>query len=290
MTTDIKPFVKWVGGKRQLIQQITKYLPEQYNKYYEPFLGAGAVFFRLLPNNACINDMNEELINVYKIIRDDVESLIIDLKNHEKNNSKEYYYKIREWDRNSSYINRSPVEKAARFIYMNKVSFNGLYRVNKSGQYNVPYGRYINPKITDEDLLKRISLYLNKQTITITSVDFEVATTSVAEGDLVYFDPPYDPINMTSSFTEYQKGGFDRNEQIRLKKVADKLVKKGAKVILSNSNTKFINDLYSNKIKDAQDTVNYFIIEFLDARRNINSKADRRGKIKEVLIVSKEVE
>ncbi len=288
MTTGIKPFVKWVGGKRQLICQMSKFIPNEFNTYYEPFLGAGAVFFNLLPNKAHINDMNEELINVYKIIRNDVNNLIIQLKVHEKNNSKEYYYNIRKWDRDVFYTQRSNLEKAARFIYMNKVSYNGLYRVNKSGQFNVPYGRYTNPKIVDETLLKNISSYLNKNEIAITSIDFEKATNLVSAGDFVYFDPPYDPINNTSSFTEYQKGGFDRDEQIRLKKVADNLVKRGAKVILSNSNTKFINDLYLNKIDGAKDSVAYFIIETMNARRNINSKGDRRGKIKEVLIISKD--
>ncbi|MGE4572275.1 MAG: DNA adenine methylase [Candidatus Izemoplasmatales bacterium] len=289
MTTEIKPFIKWVGGKRQLIPQMEKYLPrEEFNDYYEPFAGAGALFFYMLPENAYINDMNTELINTYRVIRDDVENLIKILKIHEKNNTKEYYYSIRYWDRQKGYNNRSNTTKAARFIYMNKVGFNGLYRVNLKGQFNVPYGKYTNPNICDEELLRNISKYLNEKKIEFSSVDFEQAVKNVERGDFVYFDPPYDPISKTSSFTEYQKGGFDQNEQKRLKKVADDLVLRGAKVVLSNSNTQFINNLYSNKINGAKSDINYFIVELVDANRNINSKADRRGKIKEVLIISKD--
>lgn len=289
MRTDIKPFVKWVGGKRQLIPQIEKFLPtEIFNDYYEPFAGAGALFFHVLPVNAHINDMNSELINTYKTIRDDIENLIKKLKEHEKNNSKEYYYSVRLWDRQKGYNNRSNATKAARFIYMNKVGFNGLYRVNLKGQFNVPYGRYVNPNICDEVLLRSISKYFNEKNIEFSSVDFEKAVENVGRGAFVYFDPPYDPISKTSSFTEYQKGGFDQDEQKRLKRVADDLVHRGAKVILSNSNTEFINDLYRNKLADAKSDVDYFIVELVDAKRSINSKADGRGKIKEVLIISKD--
>jgi DNA adenine methylase len=266
-----------------------KFLPkEKLIDYYEPFAGAGALFFHLLPEKAYINDMNTELINVYKVIRDDVDNLIKKLKEHEKNNTKEYYYSVRSWDRQKGYNNRSNATKAARFIYMNKVGFNGLYRVNLKGQFNVPYGRYVNPNICDEELLRNISNYLNEKDIEFSSVDFEQAVENVERGAFVYFDPPYDPLSKTSSFTEYQKGGFDKEEQKRLKRVADDLVHRGAKVILSNSNTQFINDLYSNKLEDAKSDIDYFIVELVDAKRSINSKADGRGKIKEVLIISKD--
>jgi DNA adenine methylase len=163
-----------------------------------------------------------------------------------------------------------------------------LYRVNSKGQFNVPYGRYVNPTICDEDLLRKISLYLNEKDIEFSSLDFEEAVEDVGRGTFVYFDPPYDPISKTSSFTQYQKGGFSQDEQKRLKRVADDLVHRGAKVILSNSNTKFINDLYNNKLDGTKSDVDYFIVELVDAKRSINSKADRRGKIKEVLIISKD--
>lgn len=292
MKYNVKPFVKWVGGKRQLIPQMKELLPKEFNNYFEPFSGAGALFFHLQPDNAHINDMNKELIGTYESIRDDVDNLIAKLKKHAKENTKEtakdYYYTVREWDRLPGYSKRSKTTKAARFIYMNKVGFNGLYRVNLKGQFNVPYGRYVNPKICDEELLRDISKYLNEKNIIFTSKDFEDATSDVQEGDFVYFDPPYDPISKTSSFVSYQKGGFDREQQKRLKRLADDLVHKGAKVILSNSNTDFINNLYNNEIEDAKSDVDYFIIELLDANRNINSKADKRGKIKEVLIISKD--
>lgn len=289
MSNEIKPFIKWVGGKRQLIPQMERYLPREWlNNYYEPFAGAGALFFHMLPETAYINDVNTELINTYIAIRDDIDNLVKKLKEHERNNTKEYYYSVRVWDRQKGYNNRSNTTKAARFIYMNKVGFNGLYRVNLKGQFNVPYGRYVNPNICDEELLRSISKYLNEKDVMFSSVDFEQAVKDVERGAFVYFDPPYDPLSKTSSFTQYQKDGFNQEEQKRLKKVADDLVHRGAKVILSNSNTDFINNLYSNKLEDAKSDVNYFIVELVDAKRSINSKADKRGKIKEVLIISKD--
>ena len=289
MKKDLKPFVKWVGGKRQLLKEISKYLPKSYNKYFEPFLGAGAVFLHLQPSKAVVNDMNEELINAYEVIQNDVDNLIDELKKHESNNTKEYYYDIRQWDRDETKFNNlSDVKKAARFIYMNRVGYNGLYRVNRNGQFNVPYGRYKNPKIADEVLLRNLSKYLNNNNVTILSEDFEEAVKDVSSGDLVYFDPPYDPINVTSSFTQYQKDGFGKEEQKRLKLCSDALVRKGAKVILSNSNTQFIKDLYNNKIDFVKSEVGYYFISLVDARRSVNSKANKRGKIKEVLIISRD--
>ncbi len=287
MNNNIKPFIKWVGGKRQLISQMEKYLPTNFEAYFEPFAGAGALFFHLLPQKAYINDMNKELINTYITIRDDIETLIEMLKFHEKNNNKKYFYSIRILDRKPGYSNLSNTFKAARFIYMNKVGFNGLYRVNLKGEFNVPYGKYINPTICDETLLRSISKYFNENKVNFSSLDFEQAVEKVAEGAFVYFDPPYDPLSKTSSFTQYQKGGFDKKDQIRLKCVADNLVQRGAKVILSNSNTEFINNLYNNNIEEAKSNIDYYIVELVDAKRSINSKVDGRGRIKEVLIISK---
>jgi DNA adenine methylase len=288
MNNNLIPFIKWVGGKRQLLPQIKQRIPKNFGTYHEPFLGAGALFFDLEKDSARVNDLNLELVNVYETIRDDVDSLIKELNHHKSKNSKDYYYEIRDWDRSPSYTKLSPVKKAARFIYMNKVGYNGLYRVNSKGQFNVPYGRYKNPSIFDEDLLRKISTYLNSKDVKFSSVDFEEAVKDVKQGDFVYFDPPYDPLTKTSSFTKYHKDGFSSEDQKRLKRCADALVHKGAKVILSNSNTKFINDLYNNKIDDAKSDVKYFIIELIEARRSINSVADKRGKIKEVLIISKD--
>lgn len=285
--TALKPFIKWVGGKRQLLNRIKEHIPDEFRAYFEPFLGAGAVFFDLMPSKAYLNDINLELIALYEVIRDNPNELIHELAKHQNKNSKEYYYDIRSWDRSRGYANRSKVSKAARFIYLNKVGYNGLYRVNQKGQYNVPYGTYVNPKILDEPLIKHVSDYLRDNDIQFTSVDFEEAVREVQMGDFVYFDPPYDPITSTASFTAYQKNGFNQEDQKRLKRCADDLVNRGAKVVLSNSNTKFINDLYNNDIEGAQSDVEYYVIHLVDANRNINSKGDKRGAIKEVLIVSK---
>ena len=285
---ELKPFIKWVGGKRQLLDEISKYVPDNVDTYFEPFLGAGAVFFHLAPEKAVLNDINTDLIELYEIIRDNPRDLIKELGKHKRNNSKEYYYDVRNWDRSSGYHLRTKVSKAARFIYMNKVGYNGLYRVNSSGQYNVPYGKYVNPKILDESLIENVSKYLNSNKITFTSLDFEKTVETAKKGDLIYFDPPYDPLTPTASFTAYQKDGFNRDDQIRLKLCSDDLVRRGAKVILSNSNTTFINELYSNKNEGAKSDVEYYVVHLVDAKRNINSKGDRRGAIKEVLIVSKD--
>ena len=285
---DLKPFLKWVGGKRQLLPEIKKHLPNNFSSYYEPFIGAGAVFFHLVPNKAFINDLNSELILTYQSIKDHLNELIEELKSHQSKNSKDYFYEVRNWDRNDDFNTLNDYVKAARLIYMNKVVFNGLYRVNSKGHFNVPYGTYKNPNILDEKLLINISKFLNQSDIQITSTDYQEAVKGAGIGDLVYFDPPYDPISDTSAFTSYQKDGFSKQNQIELKLCADRLVEKGAKVILSNANTEFINDLYNNKIKDASAHGNYYDIHFVDASRHINSKADGRGKIKEVLIVSKD--
>ena len=285
---NIKPFIKWVGGKRQLLPEIIKYVPKTYSTYYEPFVGAGALFFELMPRKAVINDLNKELIITYKSIKSDLSKLISELEKHERNNSKEYFYEVRNWDRLEDFNKKPNYEKAARLMYMNKVVYNGLYRVNSSGHFNVPYGKYKNPNILDRTLLKNISKYLKNSDIKILSSNYLQAVKDVQKGDFVYFDPPYDPLNDTSSFTSYQKDGFNKQDQIDLKKCADQLVELGAKVILSNSNTEFINELYSNQTKSAKAKENYYDIHLVDASRHINSNPNARGKIKEVLIVSKD--
>lgn len=285
---NIKPFIKWVGGKRQLLPEILKYVPKTYSTYYEPFVGAGALFFELMPQKAVINDLNKELIITYKSIKSDLSKLILELEKHERNNSKEYFYEVRNWDRLEDFNKRPNYEKAARLMYMNKVVYNGLYRVNSSGHFNVPYGKYKNPNILDRTLLKNISKYLKKSNIKILSSNYLQAVKDVQKGDFVYFDPPYDPLNDTSAFTSYQKDGFNKQDQIDLKKCADQLVELGAKVILSNSNTEFINELFSNQTKSAKAKENYYDIHLVDASRHINSNPNARGKIKEVLIVSKD--
>lgn len=267
----VAPVLKWVGGKRQLIPEITKLLPKKITKYYEPFLGGGALLFHIQPEKAVINDLNEELINCYNIIKKEPIKLIKSLKKH-KNNS-EYFYKIRELDRTNKYTNLTNVEKASRIIYLNKTCFNGLFRVNSSGEFNSPFGKYKNPKIVDEITIKAMSDYFNNNHIEIHSTDYKKALKGIRKGNFVYFDPPYDPVSDSSNFTGYTKSGFSKQEQIELKKLCDQLNKKGVKFLLSNSATDFIKDLYKE-----------YYIKIVSAKRNINSNKNARGNIEEVLI------
>lgn len=274
--TLVVPVVKWVGGKRQIIDEIITYVPDSFSTYYEPFLGGGAVLFELQPKKAVVNDVNEELMNIYEVIKDNVDELIEGLKRHKIKNDKAYFYEIRELDRNREQYNLlTPVERASRIIYLNKTCYNGLFRVNKSGEFNAPFGNYKNPNIVNETTLRAVSAYFNKAKIRFTCQDFEDALKWSRKGAFVYLDPPYDPVSETASFTGYDKGGFDRNEQIRLKKTCDKLNKKGIKFLLSNSATDFIMDLYQD-----------YKIEVIQAKRAINSKADRRGNVDEVLVMN----
>jgi DNA adenine methylase len=272
----LQPFLKWAGGKRQLLPYIRKHLPPRSRSvmYYEPFIGAGAVLFDLQPTKAKISDANLELINCYEVIKNDVEALIEHVKTH-KTDSREYYYKIREQDRSPEYTKLTPVERASRIIFLNKTCYNGLFRVNSQGQFNVPYGNYKNPTIVDGIIIKAISNYLNQSNIEIANLDFEEAVKTAKKGDFVYFDPPYDPISDTSSFTGYNLDKFGKEEQCRLKHVYDRLTNKGCKVMLSNSATEFIKDLYKA----------YTIIT-IPANRNINSVATGRGRIDELLILN----
>lgn len=268
---EIKPFLKWVGGKRQLIPEIEKYIPENIETYYEPFIGAGAVLLHIQPKKAVISDMNSELINCYKVIKENLDELITELKKHK--NDKDYFYEVRAWDKEKEYSKRSNIEKAARLIFLNKTCFNGLYRVNKKGYFNTPFGKYTNPNIVDNDNLANLNKFFNKCKINIYNQDFEETVKNAKEGDFVYFDPPYDPLSETSSFTSYDSSGFGKKEQERLKKVVDELTKKKVKVLLSNSATDYIKNLYKE----------YTIIE-VQAKRSINSDATKRGTVSEVLI------
>lgn len=268
----ISPVVKWVGGKRQLLPEIRKYIPKRISTYYEPFLGGGAVLFDILPKKAVVNDVNSELINVYKVIRDDVESLINDLAKHK--NEADYYYEIRAYDREPSiYNNLTDIERSSRILYLNKTCYNGLFRVNQAGQFNTPFGKYKNPNIQNADTLRAVSEYFNKANIKFLSTDFEEAVKGCRKGSFVYFDPPYDPVSDSANFTGYAKSGFDRNEQVRLKKLCDKLNDRGIKFLLSNSSTEFIMDLYKD-----------YKIEIIQAKRSINSNGNDRGEVDEVLV------
>ncbi|MBR6162821.1 DNA adenine methylase [bacterium] len=263
------PIVKWVGGKRQLMFELLKNMPENYNRYFEPFIGGGALFFELQPNNAYISDMNKELINLYQVVRDNVDELVADLQKHDI--SKEYFMKIRNIDRTEEYENWSDVKKASRFIYLNRTCFNGMYRVNSKGEFNVPFGHYKNPRILDENNLINCSNLL--QRTEIKHADFSEILKKVKKDDFVYFDPPYVPLSETSSFTSYTKDGFDMDMQFKLRDVCDELDTMGVKFLLSNSDTKLVNELYEN-----------YNIKKVFASRQINANADGRGKITEVLV------
>ena len=239
----VAPVLKWVGGKRQLLGEITPLLPGQITTYCEPFLGGGAVLFSLQPSNAIVNDLNADLITVYEVIRDDVEALIASLKHHE--NTAAYFYAIRDMDRDKAkYRALSKVERASRMIYLNKTCFNGLFRVNSSGEFNTPFGQYKNPNIVNEPVLRAVSCYFRDSGIRFYSEDFAATLDRVGAGGFVYLDPPYDPVSDTASFTGYNKGGFDKSEQIRLKQCCDDLTRRGVKFLLSNSATPFIRELY----------------------------------------------
>lgn len=270
-----QPFLKWAGGKRQLLPEIRQYVPKKINTYYEPFIGAGAVLFDIQPKKAVINDINIELVNVYEMIKNHADELIEDLRKHE--NDKDYFYEIRDLDRKPEYKNLSPIERASRIIYLNKTCFNGLFRVNSQGQFNVPFGKYKNPQIVNEVVVRAVHNYLSSNDVQIMNEDFEVVVENAKKGDFVYFDPPYDPVSDTSSFTGYSLDGFNKDDQRRLKYLFVELDKKGVNVMLSNSATDFIKELYEG-----------FNIQIVSASRNINSKASGRGKIDEVLVMNYE--
>ncbi len=273
MQSEIPTFVKWAGGKRQLISQFKDFFPTKIETYLEPFVGGGAVLFYVLQNYApkkvVISDINEELINCYEVIRDNVEGVIKSLKEHKNKHNKEYYYKIRSLDPK----NLSKIEKASRTIYLNKTCFNGLYRVNSKGQFNVPIGSYKNPKIVYEKELRLISKMLKNVDIKLMS--FEGALDYAKKDCFVYLDPPYHPLKKGKSFTTYTKENFLEKEQEKLAEVFNELERKGCKIMLSNSDTKFIKRLYKN-----------YSIDLVNANRMINCDATKRGKISEVVITN----
>lgn len=264
-----KPFVKWAGGKRQLLDVLVKESPEQFNDYYEPFLGGGALYFKLWSlgriKKAYLNDSNAELVNVYSIIQKRVGELIEELSHGKYENSVKIFYEIR------GRVPEDRIEQAARFIYLNKTAYNGLYRVNSKGGFNVPFGKYANTKILDEDNLQLVSEALRKAKISCT--DFEKAVSSAGKGDYAYFDPPYYPLSKTASFTKYTHNDFTLSDQERLRDVCSALNTKGIYTIVSNSDTDVVRTLYQG----------YNVVE-VSASRQINCKAEKRGKITELMI------
>jgi DNA adenine methylase len=273
----IKPYLKWAGGKRQLLSEIKKYLPQGISNYtyYEPFVGAGAVFFNLQPKKAIINDFNEQLILTYNAIKEKVVELIELLKFHEKMNNEEYYYEIRNIDRDSIKFDKlTNTEKAARLIFLNKTCYNGLYRVNSQGLFNVPYGKYNRPSICEDIVLHQISNYFNTNEIKILNKNFESAVSTAGKNSFIYFDPPYYSPDKTN-FTGYQADGFGEDEQEKLRNVMVKMTNREVKCLLSNSDTKYIRELYN---------FDYFDIISVQAKRVINSDSSGRGNVNELLI------
>lgn len=269
----VTPFLKWVGGKRQLMREITELMPKKISVYYEPFIGGGAVLFNLQPKKAVISDANSELINVYKTIKNKPLELIADLRRHK--NEADYFYDIRGLDRKEEFLTLTEIERASRFIYLNKTCFNGLYRVNSAGEFNSPFGKYNNPNIINDTVLQAVSNYLNSNQIAILNCDYSetIFNSKIEKNDFVYFDPPYYPVSSSSNFTGYTQGGFNEQEQLKLRDVCNQLDSMGVKFLLSNSATKFIEEIYA-----------CFNITYVKANRAINSVADKRGEINEVLI------
>jgi DNA adenine methylase len=269
LISEARPFLKWVGGKRQLLPELLTRLPDSYRTYFEPFIGGGALYFAHRPERACISDINHELINVYSVVANDVEALIEALSQHV--HSEEYFYTMREMDRLEDYSYWTPLQRASRLLFLNKTCFNGLYRVNSQGYFNTPFGDYRNPTICDAENLRACSLALKKTKVGCYSY-MDVGKLA-RKGDFVYFDPPYAPLNATSSFTGYVKDGFGSEDQVNLKNLCDKLTKKGVLWMLSNSTAPLILDLYED-----------YNMEKVRASRSINSKGDKRGKIHEVIV------
>lgn len=261
----VKPFVKWAGGKGQLLEELLRRVPGSFNRYYEPFVGGGALFFALRPREAILADKNEELMNAYLVVRDHVDELVASLKRHR--HDRDYYYRLRSHDPRE--LDR--VERASRFIYLNKTCYNGLWRVNRRGRFNVPFGRYKAPRICDEENLRAASLALRGAQVSCG--DFAEALAGVTAGDFVYLDPPYHPVSSTAHFTAYVGDGFGEEEQRRLADVFRELDRRGCKVLLSNSDTELIRSLYEG-----------YEIETVSANRCISCRGDGRRGATELII------
>ncbi len=271
-----KPFVKWAGGKRQIIDKLKQYVPNEYKTYYEPFVGGGALLFELSPKKAVINDYNSELINVYECIKDDkkFDAMCKELNKHEAEHSEEHYYEVRNIDRDKKKFSKLvDYKRAARTIYLNKACFNGLYRVNSKNEFNVPFGKKLKVNTYEGQNLGIVCGYLNYNDVTLLSTDFEEAVKTAKKGDFIYFDPPYD--SDTSTFNSYTEAGFGKDEQVRLANLFKSLSNKGCYVMLSNHNTKLINELYKD-----------FNIHVIKANRNINANGKKRGAVEEVIITN----
>lgn len=264
-----QPVIKWAGGKRQLIDRYKEFFPTGYNAYHEPFLGGGAVFFHLIPPVSFLSDSNEELINMYLVIQNKVDQLIEDLSRHR--NDSDYYYGIRSLEVGGL----TDVQRASRLIYLNKTCYNGLYRVNRKGEFNVPFGKYRQPRFLDVDLLLAANRVL--QRAVLAAGDFEMVLDNARPGDFVYLDPPYYPLSRTASFTDFTDQSFSSRDHERLARVFRQLARRGCLVMLSNSDTPFVRELYSGYEPG---------IIPLTANRSINSRGDKRGPVGELVVCS----
>ena len=277
-TKQLKPILKWAGGKRQILPYLLQYIPKDFNNYYEPFAGGLALLIELYNQGrikkAIISDINKDLINLYEIIKEKPYELISAIKEIRFKNNKDDYYQARKLF--NSLEPHKNVSRAVLLLYLNRHGYNGLYRVNSKGEFNVPFGRYNNPSLPDkEDIIKFHEMLKSCE---ILNLDFEDAVRSAQRSDFVYFDPPYMPLNETSYFTDYTSGGFSEQDQKRLASVFKTLSNKGVFVMQSNSNNEFIRQLYAE----------YNIVE-IEARRNINSNASKRGSVKELIILNYQV-
>ena len=271
-----KPLLKWAGGKRQLLPHLLKLVPQDFNTYFEPFLGGGAVFFSLkekgIAGKAVLSDRNRRLYIFYKAVKENPEALVDSLHSIEFGNNSQDYYKARD-KYNSLHEGEDDVLQATLLMYLNRHCFNGLYRVNSRGEFNVPFGKYLNPRIPMESHIMEISRAL--EDAVLLNEDFEEILTKAGDGDFVYLDPPYEPVSRTSKFTDYDPAGFDFEEQMRLAAAIRKLDNKGVKFILSNSSVDHIEELYSE-----------FNIQRAYARRSINSEPAGRGRIAELVVTN----
>lgn len=267
------PIIKWVGGKSRLLPELTKRAPKSFRRYFEPFLGSGALFFALEPDDAWLGDMNRALVEMYAAVAERPEAVISRLEQHRKNNVNGYYYEVREWWNTARPNSPDQVGAAAAFIFLNKTCFNGLWRVNRDGHFNVPKGDYKDPKVFDPDDIRAAARALGGARLMACEYD---ATTSEAQaGDFIYFDPPYDPISETSNFTAYTKDGFGKAAQKRLAEHARDLSMRGIHVMLSNNDTPYVRELYKD-----------FVIDGVQRAGTVSSKGSKRGKVDEVVITS----
>lgn len=273
----INPFMKWPGGKRRVLPEIRKYIPENYDTYYEGFLGGGAVLLDLLPEKAVVSDVNVELIEGYQTIRDEKDKLITLLEDHASKNSLDYFLEVRAWDRAEDWLTSSTqVERTARMIYLNRTCFNGLYRVNSKNQFNAHFGHYKDPKVVDYENLDALSTWLKSADISFNHNGYKENISKAGAGDFVYLDPPYIPVTDTAYFVSYTKNGFDMDDQIELRDTAADIDARGGYVLLSNSDTPQIRELYKD-----------FHIETIRVTRAIGAGAKSRVAVGEVLVLSK---